>query len=286
MVHVRIICDGGGEFGFGNLRRSATLAAVFRSCGHDARIDVVSEEARRLLPEAAPAQEGEPDIWLLDLPYAGDSWVAAARARSRPVVALDYVGALAPDLVISIFNRGTAPAKTRHLVGFDYAIIDPDIAALAPAPPGRGVIVVIGGGDRSGLAEDAAVRLQAQGCDVTLIDGPLAVTTRILPAAIMRVSRPADLPARMAGSAWGVTSGGGAMMEMFCLGKAVHALPRTDAENALVRLAMERQAVLGIGLESLRVPSKTKLEEVSVAARRLVDGQGAERIVRASQSLL
>jgi hypothetical protein len=102
----------------------------------------------------------------------------------------------------------------------------------------------------------------------------------------MRVSRHADLPARMAGSAWGVTSGGGAMMEMFCLGKAVHALPRTDAENALVRLAMERQAVLGIGLESLRVPSKTKLEEVSVAARRLVDGQGAERIVRASQSLL
>ena len=81
---------------------------------------------------ASPADIGEPDLVLLDLPYNGDQWVNDTRCKGKPVVALDYEGTVSPDLIISIFDRGEVPACARHLVGLDYAIIRPDIRVLRP----------------------------------------------------------------------------------------------------------------------------------------------------------
>ena len=79
MPLVAIICDGGGAFGFGNLRRSATLGAEFKRRGYRVSVKAVSERARGLLPEF-PADQGEADLWLLDVPYNGDTWVAGGAA--------------------------------------------------------------------------------------------------------------------------------------------------------------------------------------------------------------
>ncbi len=285
MPLIRIICDGAGKHGFGNLRRSATLSAAFKQKGYDVRLEALSGEAQRLLP-ASLADSGEADLWLLDLPYDGDEWVANARRQRRPVAALDYEGKLAPDLIISIFNPGGAPSGAHHLVGLEYAIIRPEISRLAPVPSGSGVIVVIGGGDQDGLGEKAALRLNALGAQVTLVDGPLATRNGVLPPEIIRLNCPSDLPARMASSAWGVTSGGGTMLEMLCLGKPIHVLPRTPREEALARLVDEKGALLGVGLDTLRLPARELRARVSARARELVDGNGIERIVAAVQTLL
>jgi spore coat polysaccharide biosynthesis predicted glycosyltransferase SpsG len=282
---VRIICEGGKRFGFGHLRRSATLANAFKRNGFDVRVEPQSAEAISLLP-ASPSDKGDADLWLLDLPHDASHWVEDARRQKRPVVALDYIGTQAPDLVISIFHRGTVPEGVCHLVGLEYAIIRPEIAALAPAPTGRGVIIVMGGGDQLGLAEQAALRLHALGFEVTIVDGPLATTNEILPPEVSRLPKPGDIAPVMASSAWGVTSGGGAMMEMLCLGKPVHVIPRTPFEAALAQLVFDKGGLLGIGLDRLQMPSEFCSRTISRTARTLVDGKGVDRIVKAIESML
>jgi spore coat polysaccharide biosynthesis predicted glycosyltransferase SpsG len=283
-----MICDGGGEYGFGNLCRSATLAECFRSHGHNVRIDPLSDRARNLLssPGWSHDENGDDDLWLLDLPYNGDAWVNQARVAGRPVAALDFSGTRSPDLVISVFDHGHAPDWRAHLVGLQFAIIRPDVAALSPATGGEGVIVIIGGGDENGLGESVAVRVADFGDTVTLIDGPLAKVTRELPQSIRRRGSPHDLANLMAMCAWGVTSGGGTMLEMMCLGKAAFVVPRTKAEESLARHILAQGAILGVGLHSLREPPAEIMGDVAGRARSLVDGAGKDRIVQAVETLL
>jgi spore coat polysaccharide biosynthesis predicted glycosyltransferase SpsG len=288
VAKIRIISDGGGEYGFGNLRRSATLAECFRSLGHSVWIDALSDRACNLLPvPREPREENGPgDLWLLDLPYDGDAWVNKARVVGRPVAALDFIGVQSPDLIISVFDHGHAPVGGKHLVGLQFAIIRQDVAALSPAMAGKGIIVIIGGGDEIGLGETAAARVADFGDTVTLIDGPLAKITRALPKRIRRRRSPPELANLMAMSAWGVTSGGGTMLEMMCLGKAAFVIPRTKLEHSLAQYIFARGAILGVGLESLQNPSAETLGEVANKARSLVDGDGMVRIVQAVETLL
>jgi len=285
VAFIRIICDGAGHYGFGNLRRSCNLAASFKDKGYAVSVEAVSINARALLPAFA-SDTGEADLWLLDLPYNGDQWVHAARQEGKPIVALDFEGTVSPDLIISIFDRGAAPCASTHLVGLEYAIISRDIRRLAPAQSGFGAIVVIGGGDQKGIGEEAALKLHMRGVPVTLVDGPLAALNEDLPSEIVRLRYPPDLPGRMAASAWGVTSGGGAMMEMLCLGKPIFVVPRTPSEEGLANLLASKRALLGVGLEDLRIPSQHLCSDVSERGHALIDGNGTDRIVRAVARLL
>jgi spore coat polysaccharide biosynthesis predicted glycosyltransferase SpsG len=285
MAHVRIVCDGGGSYGFGNLRRSIALAESLRRSGYRVSVDAVSEGARQLLP-AFQNDDGPGDVWLLDLPYEGDKWVRKGQASKRPVAALDFIGTGAPDLNISIFDHGLAPAAAKHLVGLQYAIIRPDIIALAPAAEGEGVVVMIGGGDKDGLGERVAEMIQTDTDGITLIEGPLAEKSRELAPAIKRLNSPPELARLMAGCAWAVTSGGGTMLEMMCLAKAVHVVPRTPFEVSLAQSILGQGALLGVGIENIGRPSPERRRSVAATARRLVDGKGTVRIATALQALL
>lgn len=285
MTRIRIICDGGGSYGFGNLKRSATLTEYLRGIGYHVFVEALSDDARRLMP-IPQGDNTAGDVWLLDLPYAADDWVMKARSHKKPVAALDYIGAASPDLMISIFDHGHAPASVKHLVGMEYAIIRRDVSELAPASAGDGVVVIMGGGDRSGLGAQAARRVAHAGQAVTLVEGPLAAMTDELPQTIARRRDPPDIANLMAGSAWGVTSGGGTMMEMMCLAKAVHVVPRTPSEISFARDVLSRGAILGMGLDGLKVPSEEAMQKTSQRARRLVDGQGASRIAAEIRKLI
>jgi spore coat polysaccharide biosynthesis predicted glycosyltransferase SpsG len=265
VAKIRIVCDGGGPYGIGNLRRSTTLAECFRSHGHTVWTDAVSERARRLLPACGPGQREQEvaDLWLLD-----------------------FAGAGAPDLIVSVFDHGNAPSGCDHIVGLEYAIIRQDVVALAPARGGDGVVVIIGCGDDVGLGEMVAARVADFAGKVMLIDGPLAKITRDLPSKVDRRQSPPELASLMAGCEWGVTSGGGAMLEMMCLGKPTFVVPRTGQEQSLAKFVLSKGAILGVGAESLQAPAAEALSEVSGRARSLVDGRGSTRIVQAVEALL
>lgn len=146
--------------------------------------------------------------------------------------------------------------------------------------------MIVGGGDENGLGEDIAELIQANGNKTTLVEGPLAKKSRELSAEIKRLSSPPELARLMAGCAWGVTSGGGTMLEMMCLGKAIHVVPRTPFEVSLAQSILEQDALLGVGLSSIERPSLERRRSVATVARRLVDGQGMTRIATALKALL
>ena len=68
------------------------------------------------------------------------------------------------------------------------------------------------------------------------------------------------------------------MLEMLHLGKAVHVVPRTDAENTFAEYFLTKSAILGIGIEDLIKPENSQKRLCEAKGAKLIDGLGAERI--------
>jgi spore coat polysaccharide biosynthesis predicted glycosyltransferase SpsG len=90
----------------------------------------------------------------------------------------------------------------------------------------------------------------------------------------------------MASCAWAVTTGGTTMLEMLCLGKAIHVVPRTEAELAFAQRFAAQGALLGLGLETLQTPAQDLIQTCQQRGPQLVDGKGCERIAFEIESLL
>lgn len=89
----------------------------------------------------------------------------------------------------------------------------------------------------------------------------------------------------MAGCAWAVTTGGTTMLEMLCLGKAVHVVPRTVPEEQFARRFEQKGSLLGMGLEKLSVPNDTRITACEKRGPEIVDGQGCQRIASLIKTL-
>jgi spore coat polysaccharide biosynthesis predicted glycosyltransferase SpsG len=138
---------------------------------------------------------------------------------------------------------------------------------------------MFGGADILNLGERIAVHLACSCSSVVLVQGPLAVATSTLPKNVTVRKNPENLHEIMANCNWAVSNGGATMLELLYLGKAVHCIPQTTDEERLARHVDSHSALLGIGLESLRIPENHKLIRVGEAASALVDGRGITRIL-------
>lgn len=278
---IEIVCDGGRGYGYGHLRRSAALARELKSRGVAVRFQSLSSEGSAVQPDV-PCDRGASSLVIVDLPYNGDPWVAAAKDLGIPVLTLDSVGtSICPDLDISIWDRQSAPAGTPQKIGLDYAIIRHEILHVHASAhgDGSGVLVIIGGQDVQVVGPLIAARLVRMGQNVTLVEGPLTKEQNLSDdRGYLRLRTPSDLPQRMAACAWAVTNGGGTMMELMFLGKPVWVVPQTDAEAGLAKLVADQRGIMGVGLEGLVLPTLDQRVATSVCASRLVDGKGLSRI--------
>jgi spore coat polysaccharide biosynthesis predicted glycosyltransferase SpsG len=283
-----ILCDGGAGHGLGHLRRSRALALGLKAQGFRVRLECLNP-ALAAQTAGAPTAAGKPGIVVIDIPGDGEALRRRWKAAGAFVVGLDYLGPEPPDLLIALHPQPGMPLRGRHLIGLEFAIIREEIRAARDAAPGagRGALVMIGGGDLRRQGEAAARRLAERGEQVTLIEGPLSAAAA--PGgdsgAIARLRDPADLAARMAGCAWAVSNGGTTMMELMCLGKAAHVLPQTDAEARFARSVLDRNGILGLGLDVLRPPIDAERRQTGALAAQLVDGRGIERIAAAVREL-
>ena len=151
---------------------------------------------------------------------------------------------------------------------------------FAPAEIGNGIVVMIGGSDLNQVGESIALRLTDEGKKVYLIQGPGTKERTLADFTNVTVLHdPEDLESRMAACEWAVTNGGGSMMEMMCLGKAIHVVPQTNDELLLAEIVFNKGALLGIGLDSLHIPSSDEIKRVGNRAQELVDGKGVDRII-------
>lgn len=273
---VEIVVDGGPGYGFGHLSRSRTLARALEKAGADVRFSARSDIAADVL-EGMPVATGDEPILLVDLPYADDEMIRAARQAGRKVAVLDPVGEAEADLALRTDPRPVPMAAERCEYGLAYAMIRSEILAQTPTA-GEFVLICVGGSDLGDLGVEAARRLSTQGRRVVLVRGPLAAPLTEAPAGVEVLIAPPDLPALMAGCAFAVTNAGTTALEAMALGKAVHVLAQTAAEQATAERFLAGGIVLDLGLETLGVPAPEHAARVAAAGRKAVDGRGADRV--------
>jgi spore coat polysaccharide biosynthesis predicted glycosyltransferase SpsG len=273
---IELVCDGSHSIGYGHVRRTLTLAEALRRDGRRVRVRGMSHQAQSLLPSKI-AQEDDAAVVVFDAPAGVDPWIRRARDAGQVVVALDWFGEVEPDVAIVVYPHHLVRARQRSYVGLEYQMIRAEITEQHRCLEGEGVVVMLGGGDVRGQGHLAAGHLANQGLRVSLIQGPLATDCEPKVQYEVLVD-PHDLPARLASSAWVVTNGGSSMFEAMYLSKAVVALPQTDAEKILATFALERGALLGIGLKYLRRYDREELHPTALRAAALIDGRGAQRV--------
>ncbi|HEY1084370.1 MAG TPA: hypothetical protein VGE29_19035 [Prosthecobacter sp.] len=285
MSRISMWFDGGGPFGFGNVKRSQELGAFLASVGHEVGFHPLSERAEALMTIPV-SRKSVPEVIVLDVPYAGDEVLQEARRSGAKVLALDYEGRLAPDLVVSLQSVRQLPEGCRAVSGVEYSIIREEIRSLGTQhTKSDDVLIIVGGGDVDGLSVRIAQAL-ATGCPrLTVVQGPAGGELKGLPAHAKVVINPPDLPQRMAGCAWAVTTGGTTMLEMLCLGKAVHVVPRTVPEEQFARRFEQKGSLLSMGLENLSVPNDTRITVCEKRGPEIVDGQGCQRIASLIKTL-
>lgn len=281
---VEIVVDGGPGLGFGHLSRTETLARALRAQGLGVTWSPQSALARQFC-ETRPSDKGEICLVLVDLPYANDDAVRAAKAKGLPTVGLDYLGEAGPDCLIRLNPPLTSIPAGRTLYGLEYAIIREDVRVLH-AMPGDYVFIQIGGSDYGDLGPQAAQILHDQGERVILVRGPIAREYDFSDAPYEVVHTPDNLPELMAGCHFAVTNGGTTLMELMSLGKAVHAIAQTDEERRFICPMLKEGIILGQGLEALSLPDLYLIDRVAHRARDVIDGLGAERIAKLAHDLM
>lgn len=284
MSTIALWFDGGGPYGFGNVRRSTELGEALARRGHAVSFVPLSERAASLCPKHH-SNVSQADVIVLDVPYEGDAVVQQARAWQAKVVALDFDGTEAPDVVISLQAVRRVPAQSKILCGVEYAIIREEIHSLGTQHETTGeVLVIVGGGDQDGLTQRIVDRLP--NIPTCVVQGPAGAPLNLERDGLRIVTNPPDLPQLMTRCAWAVTTGGTTMLEMLCLGKAIHVVPRTEPEQIFAQRFADQAALLGLGLEPLRTPTMDQIAACQQRGPQLVDGKGCERIAIEIESLL
>jgi spore coat polysaccharide biosynthesis predicted glycosyltransferase SpsG len=277
--------DGGGKYGIGNVRRSCELGRYLRTRGHAVRLEPLSDTARALMSDDFTAEIGSDGVTVLDIPYDASAEVSRAHAAGQKVLALDFEGDVAPDVIVSLQATRRVPEGSRYLRGVEYAIIAEKIRAR-PKVESRGeVLVIVGGGDFGGLSEAIVDRLKSNELKLCVVQGPVGKPLEFHAPNVRVVVDPANLVELMAGCSWAVTTGGTTMLEMLCLGKAVHVVPRTEQERLFAGRFLAQSALLGLGLESLESPNADDLARCESIGPQLIDGRGCERIAKEIESL-
>jgi len=280
---IRIITDGGKNYGIGHLRRSSTLSKALQSRGHLVDLQALSQEGASLIP-ALEVKNFRPSLIIIDLPYAIDEFPLTP-LPSVPVLSLDQFGRFCATITISLRERDLE-LKGHRLSGLQYAIIREDLIPYRNSNKGEGLLVMIGGGDINGQGWDIAVHFANLGEFVTLVHGPMSQSQTISHRNIISLKNPTNLPERMASCKWALTNAGTTMLEMLYLGKPVHILPQTPDELRFASFVSAHGVLMGIGEKSIYSPSPDQAQILQKKSQELIDGHGIMRIISEIENLL
>jgi spore coat polysaccharide biosynthesis predicted glycosyltransferase SpsG len=251
---------------------------------------------------------GRPDaaVLVIDSYLVDQTCFSRMRARAGCLVVVDDVADryLDADIVVNQnLGADALPFRlgpgTRLLAGPAYALLRPEFPALRqgaldtiaglPDVPGR-VLVMMGGTDPTGSA--GAV---ARAC---LAAFPEAAVDVVLPGAVRprtagrltELPRLQDVAPRMLAADLVVTAAGSTVWEVCCLARPAAALEVAGNQRDVYGRLVSGRLVLGLGrapvdeagvVAVLRSLAETpgELRRLAGAAAKLVDGQGADRVL-------
>lgn len=283
-MNIALMFDGGGSYGIGNIVRSAELASRLRRRGHAVSLLPQSPRAATFAScpySSASAPAPGCDWAVIDTPYVGDACLARAKASATRVLGLDYEGLESPDVVLGLRQSGPKPPPlARAKSGLEYAIIRQDLidAGREPRGPEEGILVLLGGGDSGTLLDAILRKLMCLPEKITVVQGPNGSDLSSPHPGVSALRAPKNLARIMADCRWAVTGGGTSMLELMHMGKAVHVVPRTEAEACFSHEIFNKGVLLGLGVDTLAAPPREIAQAKGRNAATLIDGQGCERI--------
>jgi spore coat polysaccharide biosynthesis predicted glycosyltransferase SpsG len=310
----------GPRVGFGHLVRCRSLA---RAMGVTPLVSIRGTGQTRAWAAARgwtlAAPQVAADLIVVDDPDqdAADAWVKRARRMGVPVASVHDLGlalvesdlaidgslTMASDRVASGFSRSSSTAR---LIGPQFAILDPSIAALRSEdrkPVDGRVLVALGGGSHVlGLASrvSCAIAERSPHADIRIVRGFAGGRRAPSLRHATWVEAPNGLGAELAAAQVAVVAGGVTLYEACALGVPVVALPVVTAQHPTVRAAACRGAAIDTGRPPVDdcmvsrtadavaalLQNHTLRRRQSQAAKALVDGDGAARVAARLKELV
>ncbi|GAA0815548.1 hypothetical protein GCM10009111_14020 [Colwellia asteriadis] len=244
-------------------------------------LDTFKQHAPFFLPIKALVLQ--PDVVVFDVPYPLKEKVLDEKNKGRKVVCLDCIADTAPDTSLFIFKHPEQVIIGPHFIGYEHIIIRDEFFKENSTQQyvnntRARVLVVLGGADVKGQSFDTAKKLAFIGYSVTLILGPLATIPTVEEQQDIQIlTCPENVAELMASADFCVVNGGGCLFEALFLKKPCVVLPQTQAELNIAQDLMQKQQLLGVGEEFIRLFSKQELLKKHNQINQ-VDGLGLPRI--------
>jgi spore coat polysaccharide biosynthesis predicted glycosyltransferase SpsG len=309
-----IVCDSNREYGSGHVMRSITLGISLQKVGFKVALvcfeipEALSERAesfglqvmKRNTQQAEIAIAAEVfestnpgDVVVFDGYYFGQQAIAEVHRSERFVVVIDDNGDLAECTASLILNQNlhaneemyrSNTSDPKLLLGCDWALIRPEVVAARESQNlqgRRGIFIAMGGTDPLGITPEISSRLIKQtGLKVVAAGGFLGQSSL----------NPTEMAEEMAHSQIGVIACGTTTWEALCLGLPLVGVVVADNQIQVARSLQENK--LGDFIDcrnevdvasilkatTVLLQDKSRSEEISLRARALVDGKGAQRV--------
>lgn len=299
-----------GRIGGDRLRQRVSDAGVtFRPLqasplGNDDLAELVNT-----LEQLSPAEPA----WVIVDGYGFDEeYHAAIRRHGFPLLVIDDLADLPRYHADVLLNQNLgaesltyyADTDTRRLIGLRYALLQPEFDRWRDRPRetpdvATKLLVTVGGGDPHGataLILDALNGLAIDSLEITVVAGPAGNQSAVFNASSKHTCRVVedvrDMASLMASMDLAVTGGGSTCWEMAFLGLPAIVLELSDNQRRSSRALAEAGAVENAGavetqeatllarrIQALCLDRDRRLA-MSDAGRKLVDGEGGQRIVR------
>jgi spore coat polysaccharide biosynthesis predicted glycosyltransferase SpsG len=309
-----IVCDSNREYGSGHVMRSITLGISLQKVGF--KVELACFEIPEALIERAEgfglqvlkrnSQQAEigiaaeviestdlGDVVVFDGYYFDQQAIAEVHRSKRLVVVIDDNGDLAECAASLILNQNlhaneemymSNTSDPKLLLGCDWALIRPEIVAARESQnlqERQGIFIAMGGTDPLGITPEISSRLIKQtGLKVVAAGGFLGQTSL----------NPTEMAEEMSHSQIGVIACGTTTWEALCLGLPLVGVVVADNQIQVAQSLQENK--LGDFIDcrnevdvasilkatTVLLQDKLRSEEISLRARALVDGKGAQRV--------
>jgi spore coat polysaccharide biosynthesis predicted glycosyltransferase SpsG len=309
-----IVCDSNREYGSGHVMRSITLGISLQKVGF--KVELACFEIPEALIERAEgfglqvlkrnSQQAEigiaaeviestdlGDVVVFDGYYFDQQAIAEVHRSKRLVVVIDDNGDLAECAASLILNQNlhaneemymSNTSDPKLLLGCDWALIRPEIVAARESQnlqERQGIFIAMGGTDPLGITPEISSRLIKQtGLKVVAAGGFLGQTSL----------NPTEMAEEMSHSQIGVIACGTTTWEALCLGLPLVGVVVADNQIQVAQSLQENK--LGDFIDcrnevdvasilkatTVLLQDKSRSEEISLRARALVDGKGAQRV--------
>lgn len=309
--HALICCQGGGRTGLGHLRRSLSLARALRDeQGFGVTFSTPAEVAAMIaaagftvrpdmLPQMA-AEERRFDLAVVDVSDSLTRANVAALAARIAVVAVIDDGS---DRRLAATHAYYPPVPQARELSWDGSACHPRIGwqwtilgfvpKTALAPPGRRVVVSMGGADPLGLTDVVLEALRETRVEADFVIGPAFAAPEVLVARIQAAGFAAhrnvtDMAPLFAQAALALVAFGVTAYELAALGVPALYLPispdHARSAGAFVEAGMGEALPLDATPEQIARATAALLADeprrraMAAAGPRLVDGKGASHI--------